>query len=417
MSLAAPVPLMDGTNGVPPFLVFPYQIGNKYRSQNELTTLAPKYAGCWGMQELASVPISAWWPKSTNPNFWNMWYMFYTMDNGVVGNYGQTGNLAWWQANHPTWVVYSDAGTTPANYYGLSNVVLDKTNAAVIAFQAQQASGLVTLYQTANPTLPASSIPFDALACDNVSWDNGQGTGAGQYEKYINGSNVYSGSAHDAAYKGAVNSWLSSFTAAVHAIAPGLKVIPNFTPGSWGYNDSQIEGSIVAVCDGILDEQGFSGAGGGLLTGANWLYKLQFVQLMQKYGKPLFMINTNITGDPVSGKRYLLASYLMGKYSLCYLFLSKYNGGNHTYGDLPDLDFTAEYGANVGSPLGVVVNDVIQAVYHRVYSNGYVVINTDASNNYSVQVPPGRYKDIYGNIVFGGPYQLNSKDALILVNY
>ncbi len=140
-----------------------------------------RYNAVWG----ARPGMGAAW-RASNAGLQSSYY-FISMTDASTSAWGGIGHsLAWWQANHPTWVLYACTSTgtpthTPAGIGGLSNVPLDIRNSSVVSYQIRSVVGPY-----------AKAHGYNALAADEVTfWFAGSG-GSGYYPCGIwSGRNVH----------------------------------------------------------------------------------------------------------------------------------------------------------------------------------------------------------------------------------
>ena len=133
-------------------------------------------------------------------------------------------NLSWWQAHHPTWVVYQCDRTTPTYEFGDANVPLDISNPAVVAYQLAYTSQM-------------KGQGYDTISFDNFGTGNNF-KACGTYA--ANGSWIqkWNGTHDDPLYTATVFWWLRHFSAGVRR--QGLRLMPNFMLGGLAWNDSLV---------------------------------------------------------------------------------------------------------------------------------------------------------------------------------
>jgi Hypothetical glycosyl hydrolase family 15 len=353
-------PFIDTWDNIHTFQTFDYHISHP-------STNANGYDFVWG----AGLGHVAGF-RSANPNIFLTFYIPFNRDWGTFPVSTTLHSLAYWQANHPDWILYKCDRVTPAYTSSSPIVPLDFTNPAVLFWQIQ------TYAQ------PASVNGYDGLAVDNIVLPNFSGAcGA-----YRNGHWVqhFSGRLDDPQWRAAIINWLKQMQQALHHLQRPLALIANFYIGNVSFTDPQIQ-QLATYSDGLLDEDGFTLSGKGYLTDDQWVQRVQFMESVQRQQKPYYIIDL----FPSVGQaqiQWALASYLMGKEHAAALFISMPGGyGNeHLYN---------EYFAQIGAPS----NSMYQAqnVYFRNYSHGLSIINPSATNTYTVTLNGGNYIDLYGN--------------------
>jgi hypothetical protein len=244
-------------------------------SVTDVATEASHSVFVWG----AGQPVTAY-RASSNPKIVLSYYMPWAYDPDA------THDLTYWKGLHPDWILYECDETTPAYYSGTTNMPLDISNPAVIAWQAQTIA------------TPASAQGYDAIAADEFQ---------------------------------------------LGALAHPMGLIPNFQYGGSGIalTNTTLVG-VVANTDGILDECSFTDCSGGNLSGQDWTALVAFIEYVQTQGKAYMAINEADTVDDTT-VQWVLASYLMGKEHAAGVFTS----GVQQYGI--DL-WRSEYGAAIGTP-------------------------------------------------------------------
>ncbi len=336
----------------------------------DIATEASHSVFVWGADQ-ENIPA---YRASQNPKIVLSYYMPWAYDPDA------SHDLAYWKSLHPDWILYACDKTTPAYYSGTTNMPLDISNPAVVAWQAQTFAA------------PASTAGYDAIAADEFQLGGWGGCGVyqnGQWKQLYT-----SGTGDPQADKDAVG-WAQAFSAKIHALSRPLGLIPNFQyDSSISLTDPTLIG-VVANTDGILDECSFTGCAGGNLTGSDWTAMVAFMEYVQQQGKAYMAINeANTVDDPTV--EFVLASYLMAKEHMAGVFVSRVQ----QYGF--DL-WRSEYGAAIGTPCGAMA--ATQGAYARTYKNGIAVVNP-SGKSVTFTLPSGSFKDLYGatagaNVVLG----------------
>lgn len=357
-------PFIDTWNNIHVLQGFDYNIADP-------TTVAARYDFVWGA---STYNVAAW--RAGNPNIFLTYYIPFDRDYGTFIDNTALHNLAWWQANHPDWVLYRCDKKTPAYFGSDPNVPLDFSNAAVIAWQVQTYAE------------PASVFGYDGIAADNA--DLGNWTGA--CGVYRNGSwvQLYTGQRlDDPLWQNNVIYWLSQMQKALHALSHPLALIPNTSFADVPVTSSLVQ-KLVSYVDGIGEEGGFTLQGNGYLTDGDWLQHMTFITSLQAQGKAYFSGNE----FPSVGEQeiqWALASYLMCKGHMEALAINRMQA----YGS---ANWYPEYGAQIGSPSGAMYQS--QQVYWRSYTKGLVIVNPSSIQSYTITLPSGaHYVNLYGHSV------------------
>ncbi len=374
-------PYIDTYDNIHLVQIFSYNI-------NDPASIAKYYDFVWGadQQKLAAF-------HAGNPNILLSYYLPFHRDSGTFTNpdLGKSHDLAHWKSLHPDWILYQCDRTTPAFEDNNPNMPLAFSNPAVVNWQVQ------TYAQ------PASEAGYDAIAADNVNFENLYGA-CGYYQ---NGKWVqrYSGQQDDPQWRADIVTWTAHMQRALHELKHPLALIPNFGLGTIAPNDSSVQQFIHHV-DGILDEQGFTNYGNGFITDASWVQYINLIKSVQHLNKPYYIINEfNTSQISHEQMQWALASYLMGKDHLAAVFIS----GTQQYGS--DLRYP-EYNANIGTPNGNMYQD--QQVYWRKYSNGIVIVNPSSTSSYTVKLN-AQYVDLYGNHI-SQSLTLQPHSGIVLLN-
>ncbi len=300
--------------------------------------------------------------------------------------------LAWFVANHPTWVMYTADRRTPATLFGDPSPVLDTANPQVQVWIESQEAALL------------------ARGFGGISWDNGivynLGGAVGHYGAGGQWIQLYSGAGTDSTYAHAQVAAYAAVTRAnksAHANATETLNQPFHCDALWSLP--------LASTDMMLDEEGFTNYGNastpyvstapGDGCSNDWLQRVEeYVRLQKNLGKGLVLLNeepyhvTSYMTDTNHGARkdlqWALANYLLVKYSHTYFWW----GGVQQYGGTPPR--AHEYAARVGSPVGDV--HPAEGVFMREYTNGLAIVNPDRAHTVTIRLPSG-YRNLYGDSV------------------
>ena len=360
------------------------------------------YAGrvsfIWGashiLQPVPAVP-SAYIPYSRDPN------------HASVANH----TLAWYVANHPTWVVYQcDASGNPLLpttaitstaydfLYGTApnqtiDVPLDITNPDV------------RTYYFNSFVLPLIQQGWPVIALDNIGLTNHDAR-CGVYDATGKWVRQYTGvqNANDPAYVASVLSWVQSLVGQIHANNVG--VVGNLT---FPANTSSLLPSLTQLINTVdiwIDETGFTGHQDANVNDAAWLLKFNFVR--QNSGRYYVPINRTTTGTtmlspppagaptatPASQSQidWAVANYLL--YRESHTLLSVTGGEDYGYFvDAPALN------VNLGTASAAPFQ-TSSSVWERVYSGGIVLVNPSSTQSGTVTLP-STMTDTHGKVYAG----------------
>jgi hypothetical protein len=356
-------PFIDTFSNIHQAQVFAYNMTDASAAQT-----AKNYDFVWGASTSTTSDIIAAL-RAGNPNIVLSYYISLNRDTGVFGNQEQLQSLSYWKAVHPDWILYKCDRKTPAYEINDNNVTpFDMTNNDFINWQVQTYA------------IPASENGYDAIAADNLNLDNAFGA-CGFYR---NGQWVqrYTGQDNDPQWEKDMLYWVTQMQAKLHALPHPLALVPNLGVYSSNStvnlaNDPTLQ-QIIDHVDGVLDERGFTNYGSGYLTGNDWANMVQFIQQVQQKNKPYYILD-EFPEQPVSQSdtEWAVASYLMAKGHLSGLFYS----GQQQYGSYlnhPELN------APIGMPISNMFQD--QGIYWRLYSNGVVLANPNASQSFTVNL-------------------------------
>jgi hypothetical protein len=236
---------------------------------------AYRYDAVWGTQEPAS------W-RAGNPRIVTSFYAAFD------GDFGHN-TLAWWKNHFPSWILYKCDKKTPAYPSGLSNIPLDISNPAVVAWQMQ----------TYGPTIEADN--YTGLAVDLVGLNNADG-GCGVW---INGvwTQRFTGKLKDDAWSQAVLGWFHYAYAYLHALPRPLVLEANNVPENRPLGDpEQID--LLNHMDLLDDESSFTLYGNGYASDATVALIVGWMKYTQSIGKAWVVDdkwNTQSLSDPQRG--------------------------------------------------------------------------------------------------------------------
>jgi len=373
-----------------------------------------RYGAVWG----ARVGMASYW-KTSNSAIAATYYMPQETDASFAawGDIGHT--LAWWQANHPDWILYActSAGTptkTPAYISGLpDNVPLDIHNPDVVAYQVKLAANY------------AIAEGYTGLAFDEVLFENVTGMGVASTDY---GCGIYEGSTFVRRYTGRTDpAWTTDTVAWVKTarsilktdsvIGPkNLKLIVNHPAAN---PITANEEAVLTNVDADVDEAGFSDYGNYKAAGMSGLAMatVKWMAYAQSVGTVPLIIDKFDQSAAVTSLQleYSIATYLLGDTSSARLFV----GNSPGYGA---EQYHTEYATNFGAPCatyygGATYDASNPNIYYRKFVNALVVVNPGSLPRASevAHLPAGHtYTDLEHRTVTN-PLTVNSSDAYVLL--
>ncbi len=392
--VVAGIPSTTGRIGL--LQVFDYHGGRIPASQ--IDKLGRRYDAVWG-----SVEATAW--AHAHPGMIVSNYFIMGMDQYSVTHH----TLAWWEANHPSWILYAcsaGGGATRNIAYmpGISvpDVPLDIHNPQVVTYQIDTMAAA------------ARAAGYNALAIDQfVFWNTygGGNTALGEHRSSGEyGCGVWNGGTFVRRYAAQSDpQWTTDvigYARIARSIlhARGMSLIINHPGGSV---KNPAEQQLLQNTDEVMDETGFSDYGKYQQNDGNlFIGTLAYMRYAQQHGVGVLMVNkfinlTDVTGVPLE---YSIATYLLGNQGAALLFA----GGAH-YGT---LQYHPEYDAPVGKPCSDVSGG--PAVFTRRFTGGMAVVNAGLAAN-RLALPAGKsYRDIEGRPV-SNPLMLEPNDGRVLL--
>src|SRR6266699_5220741 len=339
------------------------------------------------------------YPQQPPTGVFHTFYLPYDRDDDTRW-YKEAHDLTWWKANHPDWVEYKCDKTTVAYEYGeTTSVPLDITNPNEVAYMEHTYvdAGLQ------GTLLDYPGKKFDGIAFDNPSFQNA-GDWTGQRCGHWDASHTvwtqqFNGTNNDPAYRQAIITWTKNMQSYMHSHYPNNPMSENF---SFDFSYPTDSNTLLSYIDIDNDEQGFTNGNNASASNPNswyytdsqWVQKMQALQAFMSHGPKGWYPNNqepvsfaNLTNDQV---QWALANYLLIKNNTSYLSISGYQ----EYGY---LQIRPEYAAPIGSPTNAYYAS--QNVYMRNFTGGLVIVNPSSSTQYTVSLPSGKYKDLYGNTI------------------
>lgn len=380
------------------------QTSNGYITSSAASVDGYRYSSVWGARPGMGTP----WLTS-NTLLKAGYYNALATDESPTG-WGAIGHsLSWWQANHPTWVLYActSAGaptTTPAYIPGLPNVPLDIHNPSVVNYQIR----LMANYAHTNN--------YHALAIDEATyWQAGRGVSGGYgCGIYQNGSFLrrYTG-VSDPNYATDVVNWVkqthSLLTTDATLSTYHLKLIVNHPENPISTNEQ----TFLANVDADLNEDGFTWFGNYKKTSpiyvtrdANWAI------YAQKHGVAI-LTDDNFGSVAVGTAQldYSIATYLLANEGAESMFAAPNSGFGLE-------QWHSQYTTSVGSACGEYYSagdSLNPSIYYRRFANALVVVNAGSTTATEVaHLPSGHtYVDIFGRAV-SSSLTVASNDGYVL---
>jgi hypothetical protein len=385
-----------------------FQVFDRMMTGDQIANDALRYDVVWGASQ-----AQPW--LSRHPGMIVSRYFIPQEDRSILSGH----DLAWWQTNHPDWILYAcDSNNAPthdlAYWAGVdrADVPLDFHNPAVIDYQVRQLNGA-----------SATANGHNALAIDQVIFQNamvggnpnfGQTVKPGEYACGVwqNGTFIrrYNG-VNDPAWTADMIAFVKGARQIVDTdstLAPyHLKILVNHPLTSLSNSSEQ---ALLANVDGIVDESGYSDYAKYQSAGdANvFRYTTDYLIAVQNRGIAAFTINYFSTTEVTPQQReYIVAAYFMANQGREYLFITPSTGGSeHNY---------PEYSAQLGMPCGAYYGG--PHIYYRKFSGGLVVLNSGSVPAPSEAAPlPANhtYTDIDGRAVTN-PLSVASNDGYVLL--
>ncbi len=387
-----------------------------YRARHGMTTGqilqdGSRYDAVWGGSRASS------WTRS-HPSMLVSLYFIQEQDWIQAGGH----NLAWWQANHPDWILYAcDGAGTPTHHiaymHGETNVPLDIHNPSVADYQIRQTFGPYAIAHN-----------YNALSIDEVFFFNDMGLdqGAGYYGCGIwkNGSFVrrYNGK-YDPQWANDTVAWIKSAKTIVTTdpvLGPHhLALIVNHPLGAISNANEQ---QLLANVDVLLNEGGFSNYGNYAQDPYYFKATLDYTVYAQRHGVSVLTVDKfaadSVTVTPLH-LEYSIATYLMANEQGSALFVTPTNAPGSGYGM---EQYHSEYKSNMQAPCGGYYGGAPYDaknpdIYYRRFNGGLALVNSGSKSKTSelATLPAGHtYTDIQNRAVTN-PLRVNSNDAYVLL--
>jgi len=360
----------------PPNGVARAQIFDGGTSQADMLTYAGRVDFTWGARYLD------WQPADVLPSRYVQPEIVYSHNPPTDW---QQYDLAWFQANHPDWIMYRNDRTTPA--YGSGTwVPIDLTNPAVRSWH------FTTIIQ------PHIDLGWPVIAMDGMlAWNFT--ARAGHYDAAGAWVQQYTGATLDAQYADDKIDYVQWVVGQLHAqgIAAAGNIFMHRAATAMEYEKSLL---IAAELDIVIDEGGI--VAHGLTHGTNgmadqdWRDHYDYIRAISALGKAIAVVDETSVADgaaaPDSEVAYSVANYFLYKESGVMLYL-----GSH-YGPFLERD-------ELDTDIGVAAEPPVElssGAWRRQYSDGLTLVNPTATpGGVTVTLPAGTYHDLSGATVTG----------------
>ena len=271
----------------------------------------------------------------------------------------KTHTLAWYQANHPDWVVYG-CDQSPSREYTGEYVSVDVTNPEVRAALFNQ-----------GVTERLAKRPYDAIGVDNLDNVNsalecGVRTPGGFRQ-------LYSGKRDDPGFATRMAGWMAWLANRVHARGLALAGNLAYEGGNDAGGDREDYLKIERNLDIVLDETGFERNCRPLQTDAKWRDRIDLFRQVAltkalieiEYVCPTLAEITPATLD------WSLANYLLIKADRTYLALLPMEKAGGALYDFPELYL------KIGRPAGPMAER--GGVYFRQFDRALALVNPSST--------------------------------------
>src|SRR6185312_7626039 len=333
-----------------------------------------------------------WGASSPAPaSVYNTAYIKYARDQ-------ETHPIAWWKAEHPTWLEYKCNKRSLAYQFHRKLAPLDITNPEVRA------------YQWSEEIEPRLAEGYAGIAFDNLELTNESGR-CGHFDSSHKWVAQFTGQSGDGAFTASVLEWTAAMREEVHAYSPSATVSINFS-----YEPRASAAANAALMDDadlVFDERGMTNWG---QPGADrpspelWLQIYEAARAVQEGGS-CYDLNEEFPGAstaiPASELEWAVANYLLIKGDCTYISTSGFRGKKMNQQDYGVLHWYPQYEAAVGEPTGPAVEQPSGA-YVRELTGGLAAVNPTLATA-EASLPPGVWRDGQGEQVSGslvlGPQQ------------
>lgn len=429
-------------------IVQPYQVFDWNITGSNATADASRYPFVWGdggadwMGTLYGGLIANDW--YSNGNMIVSYY--FPIDGDLVQNsFGNLGHpLTWWQANHPTWILYKCDKTHLASI-GLSSSVtipLDPGNSGVQQYQADKVSSymnITSILGTKNYNVSCSGLPCGAMAVDLITrnnstggcgyWSDGKGGPGATFTTEYTGN---SGNDADPMWTTAMQNAVSNLVTDGHGESPPVVVFGNV--GSAGTYDATMDTkykTLIEPLDGMTEESQFTSFGNSRANDAVFNTLVDNATYFQTKSVPgAWLVDEKFTDNPVTldDINWAWAGYLMGKAQASTLFItntpspsapwaaSGYDGYEHYLAEYNSANLTTGAACAGMTPVSGHMK-----LYYRKFAHSFALVNTSTttSQTYDVSSVLGtsisNVQDLDGNTFSSSSWTLNQSTAQVVV--
>ncbi len=378
---------------------------------SQIASYPNRYDVIWG-----SFNPGPW--RAANPSALVSLYYILEEDNVTYSK----RTLAWWQANHPDWILYactaSGSPTKEVAYtpgVGFADIPLDIHNPSVVSYQ--QRTSLIP-YVLAHGY---NAIALDEVVLSNIMLGGNPRLGQSVIPGYY-GCGIWEGtkfvrryaSKSDPAWTADVLNWVKTLHTTLKTdatIAPHhLALVINHPANSVNANEVALLGNT----DVDLNETGYSDY--GYYTEANragyFAMTVAWTNYAQAHGVRVITTDKYTTTPSITTSQidYALATYLMANQGLADLVIA-----GKTYSVQP---YYTQFATSVGSACGAMYGGPSYDrsnphIYYRRFNDGIAVVNSGSLPRTSevAHLPKNHiYKDVLGRAV-SSTMSVGSSDA------
>ncbi|HEY1977643.1 MAG TPA: hypothetical protein VGG89_13910 [Candidatus Baltobacteraceae bacterium] len=400
-----PAPSSEVPGVIKQFQVFDYDI-----TAAQSTSNAPKMSVVWG----AGIGDAG-----ANPHTWlagnshlaATQYVVQPTDHYAVSHH----DLAWWQSNHPDWIVYdcdeyNRPTRTVAYQPGLpQDVPLDIHNPSVVSYQIHTAAAFAIAHG-ANAIAADQTLFFDYDGNQQPGW-----FGCGVYAR--DGSFVRRWGAakggfpnYDPQWNHDVAGWVASAKTILttdEALEPHhIKLFVNHPAGSVSNPD---ELTVAANVDGDVNETGFTDYGHYATSPHLFKSTLDYMELVQAKGKQALEVAKFGGGISPAQLAYAIATFLIGNEGRASLFISP-----GSYGEIINYPQISTVNSKLGTACGSYSTIAGGYAYERKFSGGLVIVNPGVGGTVSVSLSHA-YANLMGGTIGIGALSVGPAQAYVLL--
>lgn len=330
-------------------------------------------------------------------------------------------NLAWFQNNHPEWLLWRCDQNTILSAYNYFAPIPDFADTGWRDYKQTNVWNAVAL--------GSPIVGFDNSLLTNEFFPNYPdgiyGNACGKYPNAAPGNiqaapwqAMYSGVPTQATYMSAFLAYLADLKSRTNAMTPPRLSMPNTDP-KVVYGIPALRTALMAAVDGTLTEGGNYGPEWPGTSQHYWLGQLNFALDMQAAGKAVYVVqsayqmNTNTMLTTQGGKEwqeFSVASYLLAKNHYSSIGLQPCKGNadpalNDCKTDNLQWSAVMENANNIGTPCAAfsqVVGSLPETgLYYREFTKGAVLVNPtfDETNSYTLPTNNWTWTDLYGTTV------------------